>query len=69
MQRDWLAWALSGFWNWAPALVALDPTTMAYSEALREQSSSFATVAEVARHRNRADAAFRRTIWAGESEK
>ena len=48
MRRDWVAWALSGFWNWAPALIALEPGAMAHAEAFREQDAPTSTEADVA---------------------
>lgn len=48
MRRDWVAWALSGFWNWAPALIALEPGAMAYAEAFREKGAPTSTEADVA---------------------
>lgn len=48
MRRDWVAWALSGFWNWAPALIALEPGAMAYAEAFREKGATTSTEADVA---------------------
>lgn len=49
MRRDWLAWALTGFWDWAsPGLTALEPAAMAHYEAFRVKGTSPAADADVA---------------------
>lgn len=68
MRRDWRAWALSGFWNWAPALIALDPGAMAYAEALRENGAPTSTQADIA-PRIWVEPAGRRQSWARGFEK
>lgn len=68
MRRDWVAWALSGFWNWAPALIALEPGAMAYAEALRETGTPTPTQADFAPS-IWVEPAFPRQSWASGFEK
>ena len=68
MRRDWVAWALSGFWNWAPALIALEPGAMAYAAAFREKDTPASKEAQVAA-RIWVEPAVRSQSWAGGLEK
>ena len=68
MRWDWVAWALSGFWNWAPALIALEPGAMAYAEAFRERGTPTSTQPDVAPS-IWVEPAFSRQSWARAFEK